>query len=52
MALETLDQVLTGLPDDFSVGLRMYGTGSHRSSPKTCTDSELLVPIRKLDRKA
>ncbi len=51
VALETLDQVLGNLPDDFNVGLRMYGHRESSRSPKTCTDSELLWPIRKLDRK-
>ncbi len=51
VALETLGQVLEGLPDDFNVGLRMYGHRESSVSPKTCTDSELVVPIRKLDRK-
>ena len=51
VALETLDQVLRSIPDDFNVGLRMYGHRQPSSSPKTCTDSELLVPVRKLDRK-
>ena len=52
VALETLDQVLANLPNDFNVGLRMYGHRESSRSPRTCTDSELLVPIRKLDRKA
>ncbi len=52
VALETLDQVLRGLPDDFNVGLRIYGHREASTSPKTCTDSELVVPIRKLDRNA
>ncbi|HSK09259.1 MAG TPA: VWA domain-containing protein, partial [Vicinamibacterales bacterium] len=51
VAIETLDQVLNTLPDDFNVGLRMYGHRESSKSPKTCTDTELLVPIRKLDRK-
>jgi len=52
VALETLDQALNGLPDDFNVGLRMYGHREPSTSPKTCTDTELLIPVRKLDRKA
>jgi hypothetical protein len=51
-ALETLEQVLTKLPDDFNVGLRMYGHREASTSPRTCTDSQLVVPIRKLDRAA
>jgi hypothetical protein len=52
VALETLDQALNSLPDDFNVGLRMYGHRELSTSPKTCTDSELVIPVRKLDRKA
>jgi hypothetical protein len=50
VALETLREVLTQLPDDFKVGLRIYGHREPSTSPKTCTDSELVVPIAKLDR--
>ena len=50
VALATLKGVLSELPDDFNVGLRMYGHREPSTSPKTCTDSELLVPIRRLDR--
>lgn len=52
VALETLDQVLNTLPDDFNVGLRMYGHREPSTSPKTCTDTELLVPVRRLNRAA
>ncbi len=52
VALETLGQVLNNLPDDFNVGLRIYGHRELSTSPKTCTDSELVIPVRKLDRKA
>jgi hypothetical protein len=50
VALETLQGVLADLPDDFKVGLRIYGHREPSTSPKTCTDTELLVPIVKLDR--
>jgi hypothetical protein len=50
VALETLQLVLAKLPDDFNVGLRMYGHRESSTSPKTCTDSELLVPIEPLNR--
>ncbi len=50
VALETLQLVLAKLPDDFNVGLRMYGHREASTSPKTCTDSELLAPIEPLDR--
>jgi hypothetical protein len=50
VALDTLQLVLAKLPDDFNVGLRMYGHREASTSPKTCTDSELLMPIEPLDR--
>jgi hypothetical protein len=52
VALETLGQVLNSLPDDFNVGLRIYGHRELSTSPKTCTDTELIIPVKKLDRKA
>jgi hypothetical protein len=48
VALETLQGVLAQLPDDFKVGLRIYGHREPSTSPKTY--SELVVPIAKLDR--
>jgi hypothetical protein len=51
-ALDVLKQVLDKLPDDFNVGLRIYGHRQPSTSPKTCTDSELVLPIQKLDRAA
>ena len=52
VALDTLRDVLAQLPDDFNVGLRIYGHREASTSPKTCTDTELVVPIKKLDRQA
>jgi hypothetical protein len=52
VALDTLQQVLARLPDDFNVGLRIYGHRESSRSPRTCTDSELVMPIEKLDRTA
>ncbi len=49
-ALEVLEQVLAKLPEDFQVGLRIYGHREPSRSPQTCTDSELVVPVAKLDR--
>jgi hypothetical protein len=51
-AHDVLSQVLATLPSDFNVGLRIYGHRESSRSPKTCTDSELVVPIQKLDQKA
>jgi hypothetical protein len=50
VALATLQQVLNNLPEDFNVGLRVYGHRESSRSPRTCTDSELVAPIEKLDR--
>jgi hypothetical protein len=50
VALDTLQEVLARLPDDFNVGLRMYGHRESSRSPKTCTDSQLVVPIVKINR--
>lgn len=47
-----LRQVLATLPSDFNVGLRIYGHRESSRSPQTCTDSELVVPVQKLDPQA
>jgi hypothetical protein len=49
-ALGVLDQVLRSLPEDYNVGLRVYGHRYGSRDPKTCTDTELVVPLAKLDR--
>jgi prenyltransferase/squalene oxidase-like repeat protein len=50
-AREVLRDVLAKIPDDFNVGLRVY---AHRYPWKdmqhSCTDTELVLPIQKLDR--
>lgn len=49
-ALAVLKQLLGVLTDDTSVGLRVYG---HRYAPteaRSCTDTEAIVPIAKIDR--
>jgi len=50
-AREVLRDLLARIPDDFNVGLRVY---AHRYPWKdmqhSCTDTELLLPIQKLDR--
>jgi len=50
-ARDVLRDVLAKIPDDFNVGLRVY---AHRYPWKdmqhSCTDTELLLPIQKLDR--
>ena len=49
-ALDVLKEVVDALPDDLNVGLRVYGHRQSSKSPQTCTDTELVVPIAKLDR--
>ncbi|MFY9551811.1 MAG: PA14 domain-containing protein [Thermoanaerobaculia bacterium] len=49
-ALEVLKQVLAKIPDDFNVGLRVYAHRHASLSAESCTDTELVVPIAKLDR--
>jgi hypothetical protein len=49
-ALEVLKQVVTELPEDMHVGLRVYGHRYASRSAETCTDTQLVVPIAKLDR--
>jgi hypothetical protein len=49
-ALQVLKDVLATLPDDLNVGLRVYGHRYGSKSAQTCQDTELLVPIAKLDR--
>jgi hypothetical protein len=49
-ALKVLQEVVGTLPDDVNVGLRVYGHRYPSKSAQTCQDTELLVPIGKLDR--
>jgi hypothetical protein len=49
-ALDVLDEIVTKLPDDFNVGLRAYSHRHPARSLQTCTDTELVVPIGRLDR--
>ncbi len=50
-ARRVLRDVVAKIPDDFNVGLRVYGHRYGSRQKETCTDSELIVPIQKLDRK-
>ena len=51
-ALGMMQEVVDALPDDLNVGLRVYGHRQSSKSPQTCKDTELVVPIEKLDRAA
>ena len=49
-ALSVLEDVIKELPEDLNVGLRVYGHRHSSKSRQTCKDTELVVPIDKLDR--
>jgi hypothetical protein len=49
-ALTMLEEVVAALPEDMNVGLRVYGHRHSSKSAQTCKDTELVVPIAKLDR--
>ena len=49
-ARHVLHDVVAKIPDDFNVGLRVYGHRYGSRQKETCTDSELVVPIEKLNR--
>ena len=49
-ARRVLRDVVAKIPDDFNVGLRVYGHRYGSRQKETCTDSELVVPIQKLNR--
>jgi len=51
-ALDMMKEVVDALPEDLNVGLRVYGHRQSSKSPQTCKDTELIVPIAKLDRAA
>ena len=50
-ARQVLRDVVSKIPDEVNVGLRLYGHRYGSRQKETCTDSELVVPIQKLDRK-
>ena len=45
-----LHDVIAKIPQDFNVGLRVYGHRYGSRQTGTCTDSELVAPIQKLNR--
>jgi len=49
-ALDVLKKFVATIPDDFNVALRVYGHRHPSKSAETCTDTELIVPLAKLDR--
>jgi hypothetical protein len=49
-ALKALKEVVDTLPENLNVGLRVYGHRYSSKSAETCQDTELVVPLAKLDR--
>jgi Mg-chelatase subunit ChlD len=51
VAKDVMQQIIGLLPDDTQVGLRIYGHRKKDGTKGACEDSELAVPIGKLDSK-
>jgi von Willebrand factor type A domain len=49
-ARQVLHSMLQRVPDDFNVGLRVYGDRYGSKEKETCTDSHLVQPVQKIDR--
>lgn len=49
IAKEVLSSIVQGLPDDVDVGLRIYGH-QHSYKRQNCTDSELVVPVERVNK--
>ena len=45
IAKEVLEQIITGLPEEMNVGLRLYGHRYGLNDRRACQDTELNVPI-------
>ncbi len=50
IAKEVLEQIITGLPDEMNVGLRLYGHRYGLNDRRACQDTELNVPIGPVDK--
>ena len=50
-AVSSMKEVVDSLPADVEVGLRVYGS-TIPDGPGSCRDSELVVPVKTLDRSA
>ena len=49
-ALEVLKSFVATIPADLNVALRVYGHRHPSKSAETCSDTELIVPLARLDR--
>jgi hypothetical protein len=45
IAKEVLEQIITGLPENMNVGLRLYGHRYSLRDSRACEDTELVVPM-------
>jgi hypothetical protein len=50
IARRVLGQIIEGLPETMNVGLRIYGHRYGLNDPKACADTELIVPIRPVEK--
>ena len=50
IAKEVLDQIISGLPDEMNVGLRLYGHRYGLNDSRACQDTELVTPIGLIDK--
>jgi hypothetical protein len=50
IAKNVLEQIITGLPDEMNVGLRLYGHRYGLNDRRACQDTELKVPIEPIDK--
>lgn len=51
VAKDVMREIVSGLPDDLQVGLRVYGHNiSRHQKERSCNDTELVVPFGPLDR--
>jgi hypothetical protein len=50
IAKGVLEQIITGLPDEMLVGLRLYGHRYELNDRRACQDTELNVPIGPIDK--
>jgi len=50
IAKEVLDQLISGLPEDMNVGLRLYGHRYSLRDNRACEDTELAVPMGPIEK--
>jgi len=50
IAKEVLNQIISGLPNDMNVGLRLYGHRYGLNNSKACQDTELVSPLGTINK--